>query len=258
MMDGLVFTAENTVCFSFGGVLSSDYGVKITGIQVDGTPERDVSYFSVAGRSGDLIVDNHRWKDMEITYSCAIASEFLDRFQKFKNELLAKTGYQELTDSIHPDFFRLASIVQPIQPETLRRSKSGVFDLAFRCKPQRFLFSGLLKNTISKEDLDAEPGGYTLYNQYFHTALPVITVYGLGSGTLAVGDVVVDILSLEDRLTLDCEMMNAYRQVGNGAMENKNSAIRAAQFPVLRAGENRIRFSGGIEKVDIIPRWWIL
>lgn len=258
MMDELIPTAENEVNVSFGGVRSSDYGIRITSIQVDGTPERDVSYVSVAGRSGDLIVDNNRWKDVEVTYGCVMKSGFLDSFRQFRNELLARTGYQKLTDSIHQDFFRLASVVQPIQPETLRKGKSGIFDLVFRCKPQRFLFSGLLTTAITKEDLDAETGGFALANECAHTALPIITVYGSGSGTLAVGDVIVDVLSLEDCLTLDCEMMNAYRKVGDGAMENKNSTIRAPQFPMLKAGENRVSFSGGIDRVEIIPRWWIL
>jgi phage-related protein len=52
---------------------------------------------------------------------------------------------------------------------------------------------------------------------------------------------------------LDCDLQNAYN--GNG---NRNMYIDAPEFPVLKNGENKISFSGGITKIQIIPRWWEL
>lgn len=52
---------------------------------------------------------------------------------------------------------------------------------------------------------------------------------------------------------LDSETQNAYNDIGN---QNRN--INAPVFPTLPDGEIRIAFSGGIERVEIIPRWWEL
>ena len=47
--------------------------------------------------------------------------------------------------------------------------------------------------------------------------------------------------------------MNAY-----SGLQNKNMDIEAPEFPALLPGENKIGFSGGIQKVEIVPRWWTI
>jgi phage-related protein len=52
-------------------------------------------------------------------------------------------------------------------------------------------------------------------------------------------------------LYLDSDTQNAYNDYGN---QNRN--ISAELFPVLQDGENNIILSRGVEKVEIVPRWW--
>jgi phage-related protein len=52
---------------------------------------------------------------------------------------------------------------------------------------------------------------------------------------------------------LDSETQNAY----NKSM-GLNDRIDAPEFPILVPGENVIYFEGGIEWVEITPRWWEL
>ena len=52
---------------------------------------------------------------------------------------------------------------------------------------------------------------------------------------------------------LDSDTQNAYNEYGN-----QNLNINAPVFPVLGDGEIPITFSGGIERVEIVPRWWEL
>ena len=52
---------------------------------------------------------------------------------------------------------------------------------------------------------------------------------------------------------LDSDTQNAYNEYGN-----QNLNINAPVFPVLGDGEIPIAFSGGIERVEIVPRWWEL
>ena len=242
-----VLYSDPEICF--GGVSSSDFGIYLTDIHIADSPERDISLMSIPGRNGDLIVDNNRWNNVDITYSLVITIGFADAFDAFKAALLSQNGYQELTDSIYPDYFRMATVKKSIQPKTMRHNRTGKFDVTFHCKPQRYLKSGQLIETFT------EPT--KLHGNGFVTK-PLITVYGSGAGTLTIGDTTVEIKDMTDQLTLDCDLQTAYRQIGDAAPENMNGSIYAPNFPELGKGENPISWTGGITKIDIIPRWWAI
>lgn len=235
--------------FTFGNVNSLDYGICLTGIHIGNTPERDVSFVQVAGRNGDLAIDNKRWKNVDITYHCAMVSDFADSFDRFRNALLLQNGYQQLTDTIYPGVFRLGVVQKPMVPETMLMNKAGTFDVVFHCKPQRFIVD-------ETATVLTAPG--TVTNNGNQPSKPVITVYGASSGTLTVGTVTIEILTLTDKITLDCDLMTAYRQEGDAAVENKNADIYAPEFPELSVGINEISWTGGITQVDIMPRGWML
>jgi phage-related protein len=93
----------------------------------------------------------------------------------------------------------------------------------------------------------------SLFNQYGQIALPLITLHGQGTGRLTIGDCVVEVKALNGVLYLDSDTQNAYNNNGN-----QNMNINAPVFPVLGNGEIPIAFSGGINLVEIIPRWWEL
>lgn len=241
---------HNNDCFTFGGVCSREYGVFLEDVKIGNTPKRDVSFQEIAGRSGDLIMDNNRWHNVEVTYCCVIPVAFAPKFEEFRGKLLCLSGYQELEDTIYPQVFRLGIITEPIKPEVMRRNDTGRFEVTFNCKPQRFLHEGTWAHEFTEES--------GLYNNFGHAAKPLITVYGTGPGTLTIGDATVEIKALEDQITLDCEMQNAYRQVGDAAVENKNSDIYAPEFPQLKSGLNAVSWTGDITEVHIVPRWWII
>lgn len=126
----------------FGGVDSSTYGVYLTGSGTFGAPERDVQYVSVPGRNGDLILDNGRWNNIEVTYPANIPSGFGNSFASFRAAVCRKRGYQRLEDTYHPDEFRMAAFTSGFDPELTPGNHGGEFDIVFNCKPQRFLKSG--------------------------------------------------------------------------------------------------------------------
>ena len=241
---------HNADYFTFGTVNSFDYGIYITGIEIGNTPERDVSFVKVPGRNGDLMLDNKRWNNINITYRCAIATGFASRFDAFKNALLSQSGYQRLTDTIYTDVFRLGIVQEPVVPEVRRKNKTGTFDIVFHCKPQRFLISGETVRTMTADG--------TVYNEGSFPSRPIITIHGNGASWLEVGSTFIDILELSDHVTIDCETMTAYRQIGNGAVENCNSHIYCTEFPELLPGENLLFWGSNITSVEIIPRGWIL
>ena len=157
---------------------------------------------------------------------------------------MAKKGYRRLETSDDPYHYWMARVENSPQIAMRLRTLSP-FDVSFDCKPQRFVKSG--ENTV----VFTENG--SLFNQYGQVALPFITLYGQGEGQLTIGDCVVEVKTLDGTLYLDSDTQNAYNDEGN-----QNLNINAPVFPVLDDGEIPIAFSGGIERVEIIPRWWEL
>lgn len=239
--------------FSLDGLGSENFGIIITEPPPEIIPERDVESVSVLGVSGDLTVDNGRYKNAVVPYKCAILpadSQNLREAVQYAMALLRPTaGYCRMEDSYRPDLFRYARIAKQISVESIVE-QAGKFTLKFDCKPQRYLKSGEAVIRMTAPD--------TLHNFTLFDAQPIITVYGSGAGTVSVSGCTVEIKAMEDQITLDCELMDAYRQVGDGAPENMNGSIYAPEFPVLKPGDNPITWTGGVTAVDIIPRWWTL
>lgn len=236
--------------FMFAGVNSLAYDVWLTEAHTEDVPAKNVEATAIAGRNGDLLTDKERWDNIEITYSAAILQGFSDRYSALMAAITSPRGYQRLEDSLRPDEFRLAVFRDAVRPKNTPYNKAGQFDLLFFCKPQRFLKSG-------EESIPFAEAG-TLYNHTLFDAQPIITVYGSGAGTVSISGCTVEIKAMEDQITLDCELMDAYRKVGGGASQNMNGSIYAPEFPVLKPGDNTISWTGGVTAVDIIPRWWTL
>lgn len=231
--------------FVFGSVASNDYGVWLSGPRTADAPQRDVELVSVPGRSGSLLIDNGRYMDIRIAYTCAITHGFEARFASFRNALLSQRGYRRLEDTIHPEEYRLATLIGPIQPNTTPYNRAGEFDLEFTCKPQRFLRVGERTIHIAKTG--------TLIRNPGMPSRPLITIYGKGAGTITVGGVTVTLKDTFTGLTLDCDTMDAYMLAAN-----KNADILAPTFPEIPSGESVVSWTDGVTGMDIVPRWWTL
>ena len=58
--------------FCFGDFCSAENDIIITSPPQEVIAERDVEVISVMGRSGDLVRDNERFKNVSISYECAV------------------------------------------------------------------------------------------------------------------------------------------------------------------------------------------
>lgn len=241
------FYAQTCRRFFFGGRSSTEFGIIASGVHTYNAPERDLERISIPGRNGDLFRDNGRLKNIPIGYPVAILGDFARNAAAAKAWLLSDGTYKRLSDGYHPDTFRLAVFTGPIDFDVRLLNRIGETTLRFDCKPQRFLVSG--------ETPVAFEGASTLENPGFE-ALPLITVYGSGDGTVTVGDTTVKIFGMEDQIVLDCDLQNAYRESDAGITEDMNGYIYAPVFPTLLPGSNAIGFTGGVERIEITPRWW--
>lgn len=237
--------------FLLNGESSLDCGIIIESKNIYGAPERDFSRVEVPGRNGDLLLDNGRFRNREVSYTCTIkpqAGQTLSDAAKAIKVRLLKDGiaYRTLSDSYEPDYFRMASYNAALDVEQWAIIL-GRAEIVFDCEPERYSFAG--QNPVT---LDA-PGSIT--NPEAFAALPLIKVNGSGAGNLYVGDAIITIAAIDGHIAIDSKAMNAYKDTTN---QNGVITLNSAGFPRLGTGETAISWDGGITSLDIIPRWWTI
>ena len=237
--------------FKFGDKTTLDFDMHVERYPKQIGARRRSNTVSVPGRNGDLHFLEDAFDNYTQPYECYFHGSLPmpEQAHGVKTWLLRSGSYQRLEDTYDPKYFRLASFLGPIDIENTL-NKYGRCTVLFDCAPQSFLKSGEYPVPF-----DA-PG--ILVNPTEFAALPLITVYGSDAGSVTIGNRTVTIKSIEDRIVLDCDLQHAYRQTGEAAPENMNAHISAPEFPKLLAGENPISWTGGIERIEIIPRWWTL
>ena len=200
---------------------------------------------TIPGRNGDLIWETGSYENRSGSAACFCLQKDVEKaISATGRYLMAKKGYRRLETSDDPDHYWMARVEN--SPQIAMRLRTlAPFEIGFDCKPQRFVKAG--------ENPVVFTANGSLFNQYGQIALPFITLYGQGAGRLTIGDCVVVVKALDGVLYLDSDTQNAYNNSGN-----QNLNINAPVFPVLGNGEIQIAFSGGIERVEIIPGWWEL
>ena len=233
--------------FTWNGVNCADFDIICSNGGTYGAPERDVTVIEIPGRNGPLIIDNKRYKNIPGTFQCHVRKNFAGNAPQIRAWLRSAVGYCRLEDDAHPGEFRMARPVGEVNFEPMYTDREADVDINFDCLPQRFLKSGESVATFTAS-------GFFLTNPTQNEALPLIVVYGSGSGTITIGDTTVEISEIGTSVTLDCEIKRAYN--GNTARDNTISG----QFEnlVLAPGDTYICFSGGVTRVEITPRWWII
>lgn len=128
--------------FIFDGKDSRDFGVYISGQGTFKAPARSYDAIQIPGRNGALLGIGSRLENVELTYPAFIYSNFKTNLAALRAYLLSHAGYFKLSDSYHPDEYRMAYFTGPLEPDVTSANNAGEFNITFVCKPQRFLNSG--------------------------------------------------------------------------------------------------------------------
>ena len=227
---------------TFNGENSAEYGVYISGEATYNTPDRIVETVQVAGRNGELIVDDVNYSNIEVKYPCFIREDLKDRLVNFIGMLGSMRGYQRLEDTYHPEYYRLGHYEKGLSVKTTPLNRGGSFDLEFNCMPQKFLKEGEKKITLTANGV--------IKNSTKFSSKPLLRVYG--TGTLTIQGQIITISSADGYTDIDCELMEAYK----GSV-NCNANVSLPDNIFLFGGNNTISLSG-VTQVDITPRWWTL
>jgi phage-related protein len=239
-----------------GGVLSTDYNIFVLGVDDANIPVRDYSVYSIPGRSRDLHYDNGRFENIDRTYHLyaraigSVSAE--DAVMAFCAELMQLKGYQRISDSIHPDYFKLGEFRGGVEPQFSPREDGVRFDLTFDCDARKYLTSGESETDITNTGSGTWQSK-TLVNPGTLPARPLVIFSDMTSTNCAINYnnqyVMVDKYS--GTLVFDCELGDAYDRTSHA---NLNSYISRGSLLELQPGSNSISVKTG-ETIKIIPRW---
>lgn len=231
--------------FYLDGIDAASAGIHLQKPIVFSEAVPNIESKTIPGRNGALIFNTGSYKNRSGSASCFCLQDDVEAAVSSAGRfLMGMNGYRRLETSDDPNHYWMARVEN--SPQIAMRLRTlAPFEISFDCKPQRFVKSG--------ENAVVFTSNGSISNQYGQIALPLITLYGQGTGTLTIGSCVVDVKSLDGVLYLDSDTQNAYNDDGN-----QNMNINAPTFPTFPDGETRIAFSGGINRVEIVPRWWEL
>ena len=265
---------------TYDGVDSRDFGVFLSGEGAFDAPARRGEMISIPGRNGSLFMDEGVFENITVEYPAFIGTGyeaiFRTKLGDLRSALTSRGNYKRLTDTYHPDEFRLGVYREGLEVDPQHITRAGSFTMKFDCKPQRFLVSG--EQTYNF----AENG--TITNPTLFASSPLIRV--TGNGTVAIGDYRFIVSNNTATIWIDTEIMEAFFPAGdlypwtdeNGSQIEQELGIGLdlmdgstyptnmlaniefinSVMPKIEPGEVDIRKSNTIQLVEIIPRWWRL
>lgn len=239
--------------FSYNGRSSDEFGLRIEKKDVFSAPAYDTDFEPISGRNGELIVSNHRFKNIRITYTVFLVrkniSTLADTLRAIKGWLYTEPDrYHEISDSYDVGYIRYGVIHESLDIEE-QLNKIGSFTVTFNCKPFRYRESGFTESTVASGD--------SLFNPEAFTSAPLINITGSGDFSLTLQNASYNktwhFKEIETAITYDSEQMNFYHET---TLLNGN--VAGDGFPKLPPGETVISYTGNVKKLTIVPRWCAL
>lgn len=236
---------------TFNSVSSATVGINVETFPTYETPERDYESIHVPGRNGDVVIDTGTFRNTIRSYKVSMVASSSVPYYKTMNKvaewLHSGSGYCRLEDTYEPDYYTYGYYKQKTSFENLF-NEAGRATLNFECKPQRYLKTGDDVVTFSS------PG--TITNPTKYTSLPIITITTDNTtGTVGIGNCSFTVKDGAGTITVNSETQDVYTGTAN---KNYYVTLVSGSFPTLESGSNTITFSGGVTKVEIIPKWWTI
>ena len=224
------------------GINSRTIGITVTELPEIVLPEERVTFTDVPGLSGSLTQTEGTdvYKDITLAVKCYVQSPMPQAVQAIAGYFRG-SGRLELPN--RSDGYYEARVINQISfAKILRGNAPRTFTVNFRCKPFLRLYSGETEQEITSGSFLLNPTGIQ--------AKPLITITGSGDITLLVGTRIIQLTGIEEGITLDSELQEAY--YGSTLLNTKMTG----EFPVLGIGNTAISWTGGnVTSVSVTPRW---
>lgn len=230
----------------YKGKRSSDFGLRIYNEMVYVSPEADIEFVSVLGKDGELAIDNKRFKSGKLEFPVKLEltdQTVAEATHDISNWLKSDIGWYELYYSEIPEYIFEAMFFESFSVNQTLKNR-GKTVLNFKLKPKKYL--------ISSQDIVLEMGT-TLFNPEEKISRPLIYIEGSGNITLQNnGEDWLKLRSVDGHITIDSDLMSIYK---NDAPQYNKMIDMEPMFPLLYKGNNKITWSGSVNKITIQPRW---
>ena len=246
----------------YNGQSLRDLGYAVKTFPVHTVAERDMEFSSIIGRSGDIIVDNKRFHNVDMNYEINMID--IDRLQNTDvNErrlidwlMAGDAEYKIFEDSTVPGYFCKA-ICKNIG-EIARNGLNGYIDTAISFNRQPFWYSKIGQKKLT---FSASKTEQTIINPEKFISEPYfkITTDGtsVGETSLIVNGEPYTFETITDYIEIDSEKYNVFK--GN---VDYNVHAKFNYMPFFKPGVNTFAVeakSSAMQKhilsVEIIPRW---
>ena len=229
------------------GVIINNQNTKNLGFALVGRPsipsaDKKYETIEVEGRDG-VLTKFIGYQDLKFSlkFNILFQSDIKQKLREIKGLLsVAKT----LAFDDSPNFFYKIKRAQISDTETVIK-QSGVFSVEFYAEPFEFESSSVLEYENVYSNL-------LIRNNTSYFSQPVFKIFGQGNIKLFVNDELVEVKNINEGITIDSELQEAYYQ------NNNLNHQMLGSFPTFEIGENRIRLEGNIDKIEILPQWrWL-
>lgn len=227
---------------TFNGINNKTMGVYVTQRPPMITPEERGEAVTVPGRDGTLWISEHALEEITITVEIWVSPDAdISAVRKWLS------GSGELSFGKSPEWCYRARIKAGVTYAPLNFEAGYNAAIPFICQPYRY------KLPAETQTITRSPA--VLTNPCNAAARPIITVYGTGNITLAIGGAdgyAVSLTGISGSITIDSQMLEAYQ--GTTLLNNKMEG----EFPMLMVGDNGIAWTGNVSKIEVRPNWrWV-
>lgn len=235
--------------FTYDGICSLDFGIKIKGDNALSSPERNFEEIEVPGRNGSVFIDGGNYKNKVIDIECNVDMRDEDiyslasRMTKWLKEDMA---YKELILSDDSDYYYEAVCINKIDFIEMLKGYYSLL-ISFSCKP--------LKKRKSESVTCTPVGAIEIYNDG-EEAEPIIKVTCVDydvNVSVYINENIYNFKNVNGEFCINSEMMNVYK-IGELKDENYNHKMENINFPVLKSGLNIISCHN-CKKIEINPNF---
>lgn len=228
-MFSFMFRNNNEVEFS-----SKDIGILINKRSPLPKPQKILNCIKVPGRNGTLIEDTEAYENVELEFECTIMDD-LEHNSILINSWLNGQGDLYL-NWLEGYKYKVENVIF----NGINIDIVGEFTVKFICEPFRYL---------EDETIKISNNNSTIYNLGTYESNPYIKIFGTGDFILSINNKSLQIKGCEKYIELDSEIMECYKD--NLNCNNK----MIGEFPIFKVRENKINWTGNINKMEIIPHW---
>lgn len=253
--------------FTYNGTNLSSLGFAIKTKPIYRIAQRNITFQTIYGRQGDVIVDDGTYKNVVQPYEINTIphlthEDHSDLVQRLAEWLSVYDGdYKILRDTYNPGYFCEAVCTNVYD---IVRNLTRCFDTTVEFTRRPFWYSDEGQKPVV---LPFEPTTTTqtveIYNPEKYEAEPIIRIYGGGmqESVIQINDQIINIKSMgENGIEINTPKMQTLNINNNGVGEgNGNDAVNNDFMPKLKPGKNIIKFTADklvyFKGITVIPNW---